>query len=66
MAGVRPLRRLGQWGRKVGAAHKVKVEAAGGAYQDFIRAKRIPLALRDGAKDARLLSANGMRPSAVA
>ena len=31
----------------------------GGAYQDFLRAKRIPLALRDGAKTPRLLSANG-------
>ena len=33
--------------------------AAGGAYQDFFRAKRIRLALRDGAKEPRLLSANG-------
>jgi hypothetical protein len=33
--------------------------AAGGAYQDFLRAKRIPLALRDGAKEARLLRVTG-------
>jgi hypothetical protein len=39
--------------------------AAGGAYQDFVRAKRIPLALRDGAKEPRLLSANGMRPDGL-